>query len=285
MIRVRPTEKYDAIIIGSGIGGLTVASLLAQLGKKRVLVLEQHFKLGGYTHSFRRGDFEWDVGLHYVGEMHANKLSRRVMDLVTRKEVLWHRCGPIVERYYFPEGQFQVPDDPGLFQDKLIEAFPQERKALIRYFRDVRKCQGWIARFFFSKIMPPILANLLTFPGRKLAETLTNDYLNRFESPWLKGILAGQWPDFGTIPTESAFAYHSAVAGDFFHGSFYPIGGAQEISKSVEKTVVEAGGACLVNHSVTEVIIENGKAVGVRAKNKNKEVEFSRRLWFPMPVH
>ena len=55
MIRIQPTEDYDAIVIGSGLGGLTVASLLAQLGKKRVLVLEQHFQLGGYTHAFGRG--------------------------------------------------------------------------------------------------------------------------------------------------------------------------------------------------------------------------------------
>ncbi len=59
------TNQYDCIVIGSGIGGLTVATLLARVGKKRVLVLERHFKPGGFTHSFRRQEFEWDVGLHY----------------------------------------------------------------------------------------------------------------------------------------------------------------------------------------------------------------------------
>lgn len=274
MIRIQPTENYDAIIIGSGMGGLTVASLLAQLGKKRVLVLEQHFKLGGFTHSFRRGDYEWDVGLHYVGEMHPSTLSRRVMDLVTNKQVLWHRCGPIVERYYFPEGQFQVPDDPGLFRDRLVQKFPDERKNIDRYFRDVKRCQRWFGRFFFSKVLPSLLSKLLTFPGRGLATEVTEHYLSRFQSPWLRAILAAQWPDFGSPPSESAFAIHSAVAGDFFHGSFYPIGGAQEISKAVEKIVLDAGGACLVNHSVQEILVENGKACGVRALHKNKEVVF-----------
>ena len=62
-------DTYDAIVIGSGTGGLSVASLLAQEGK-RVLVLEQHYLIGGYTHWFQRKGYTWDVGLHYVGHVH-----------------------------------------------------------------------------------------------------------------------------------------------------------------------------------------------------------------------
>lgn len=274
MIRVQPTESYDAIVIGSGMGGLTVASLLAQIGKKRVLVLERHFKLGGYTHSFRRGKYEWDVGVHYIGEMHADKLCRRIMDLVTDHQVLWHRCGPIVERFHFPEATFEVPDDPKLFRQKLVEQFPEERRSILRYFRDVKRCQRWFARFFMSKMMAPWLGKLMTYPGRKLAETVTADYLKVFKSPLLKGILTAQWPDFGAPPEKSAFAFHSAVTADYFHGSFYPLGGSQEISTAVDKVVTAAGGACLVNYDVREIIIEDGKACGVRAVHKNQEVVF-----------
>ena len=61
-------ERYDAIVIGSGMGGLTCASLLAQLRGLRVLVLERHWRLGGFTHWFRRPNVgRFDVGLHYVG--------------------------------------------------------------------------------------------------------------------------------------------------------------------------------------------------------------------------
>jgi len=60
---------YDAIVIGSGIGSLTTAGLLAGVAKKRVLVLEKHSTPGGLTHAFRRQGASWDVGLHYVGDM------------------------------------------------------------------------------------------------------------------------------------------------------------------------------------------------------------------------
>ena len=61
-------NDFDVIIIGSGMGALSAASILAQMNKKRVLVIERHFEIGGFTHSFRRKGYSWDVGLHYVGE-------------------------------------------------------------------------------------------------------------------------------------------------------------------------------------------------------------------------
>ena len=61
----RADDHYDAIVVGSGIGGLTNAALLSLLGKK-VCVLEQHYTAGGYTHAYEREGFEWDVGVHYM---------------------------------------------------------------------------------------------------------------------------------------------------------------------------------------------------------------------------
>ena len=62
------SNKYDVIVIGSGIGSLTAATLLAKSGKK-VLILEQHYTAGGFTHIFKRKNYEWDVGIHYIGEV------------------------------------------------------------------------------------------------------------------------------------------------------------------------------------------------------------------------
>ena len=64
-------ERWDAIVVGSGIGGLAAAALLSKHGGKKVLVLERHYAVGGYTHSFHRPGYEWDVGLHYIGQDRA----------------------------------------------------------------------------------------------------------------------------------------------------------------------------------------------------------------------
>ncbi len=77
-------NEFDAIVIGSGIGGLAFASIMAKLRKWRVLVLERHFKIGGFTHTFTRpGGWSWDVGLHYVGDMGKGMLGRRLFDYIT----------------------------------------------------------------------------------------------------------------------------------------------------------------------------------------------------------
>src|SRR6266403_3598136 len=82
-------ERYDAIVIGSGVGGLTVGVCLAKSGKK-VLVLERHYVPGGFSHSFKRKNFEWDIGVHYVGRVDDPKSTlRKTFDYVTDGKLKW----------------------------------------------------------------------------------------------------------------------------------------------------------------------------------------------------
>ena len=74
----RADDHYDVIIIGSGIGGLANAAYLSLLGQK-VAVFEQHYTAGGFTHSYTREGYEWDVGVHYIGEVHKEHAPLRRM--------------------------------------------------------------------------------------------------------------------------------------------------------------------------------------------------------------
>lgn len=267
-------RQYDAIVIGSGMGGLATASLLAQLGKKRVLVLEKHFKLGGFTHSFRRQQYSWDVGLHYVGEMYEGAFLRKMMDLVTGGGLEWQSLGKTVERVCLGEQVFEYPDNPEELKARLQELFPQERAKLERYFKDVKRVQNWMARWFVSKAYPTAIAKLLTAYSRSLALRNTSEYLDRFADPRLKSMLAAQWPDFGTPPEQSAFGFHGLITADYFHGGYYPIGGAQKIAEQCRRLIEGAGGSCRVNHAVTQVITDDGRAIGVCVENKRNSQEF-----------
>src|SRR5215475_9342782 len=87
-------EQWDAIVIGSGIGGLTTAALLAEHGGLRVLVLERHYTAGGFTHTFRRPGFEWDVGVHYVGKLNEpGSKFRTILEHLTNGELEWADMG------------------------------------------------------------------------------------------------------------------------------------------------------------------------------------------------
>jgi phytoene dehydrogenase-like protein len=116
--RYRPKRlapDYDAIVIGSGMGGLTTAALLSDLGKK-VCVLEQHYTAGGYTHSYERAGYEWDVGVHYIGEVGAPTRTRKLFDYLSGGNLDW---APMDDEYYRQQGiqrdrgQARVPRKPG----------------------------------------------------------------------------------------------------------------------------------------------------------------------------
>lgn len=269
------SNSFDVIVIGSGMGGLTTASIVAQLGKKRVLMVERHFKLGGFTHSFRRHDYEWDIGVHYVGEMQPGSLTRGVMNLVTRCGVDWHPMNSPFERYHFPGEVFEVPGKADEFQQKLIDRFPSETDAIVHYFNDLKRAQGWMIRWFISKVYPGLVAEALTTIGKRLSSMNTREYMQaHFKDPLLRAILCGQWPDYGTPPRESVFGVHATVAADYLHGGYYPKGGSKEIAAHACKAIEDHGGQCLVSHEVVRIIVRDGKACGIVARNKGKEIEY-----------
>ena len=85
-------------MIGSGIGALTTAALLATRARHRVLVLERHYVAGGYTHVFRRPGYEWDVGVHYVGQLHRpNSPLGAIFNEITDGRVEWASTGDVTE--------------------------------------------------------------------------------------------------------------------------------------------------------------------------------------------
>ena len=276
------TETWDAIVIGSGIGGITVAGLLAAVAGKRVLVLEKHTEPGGLTHVFRRDGASWDVGLHYVGQMEKGTLSRSFMDFLSGGRLQWHKMPENFERFVYPGLTFQVPSDPRVYENRLIETFPAEEKAIRRYFRDIRRVQAWSVQGFVSIFMPRFLGfwiNLGRRLGSRRATQTTGAYLQkRFRSQQLRALLASQWGDYGLPPSRSAFAIHATIVGHYLHGAWFPEGGSGHIARSFERSIEAHGGSLRVCQEVTSIIVEYGRAVGVRVIDRRggepREVEY-----------
>jgi len=265
--RAGQSDRWDAIVIGSGMGGLATASLLAQLEGRRVLVLERHFKAGGFTHAFRRGAWEWDVGLHYVGEMREGSEARRTMDLVTGGAVRWNPMPDRFERFAYPGLEVEVPSDPEAWREELSARFPAERAAIRAYFADLRRVTGWAVRHMAGGLLPGPVGALLALPGRARALQTTGAYLaGRFRDPRLAALLSSHWGDYGLPPGQSALAIHALVTSHYLHGASYPEGGAGTIAAAAAARIEAAGGAIRVNHEVEEILVEGGAAVGVRVR-------------------
>ena len=269
------TDAYDVILIGSGMGALTVASLLSQLRGQRVLILERHFKPGGFTHDFTRGRFHWDVGLHYVGDMAPSDRIRGLFDLITRGGVTWRRMPEPFERFLYPDFCFDVYADPARFEADLCDRFPSEVSAIRRYFRDIQQtAHAFTSVTLHDNAQIPLrwaFGARAWWNGRHLDDT-TRSYLDtRFRDPLLRAVLASQWGDYGLPPGQSSFAVHSVIANHYLRGAYYPTGGAGTIAESVQVVVEAAGGKVIVNREVTEILVENGRAVGVRACKRSRE--------------
>ena len=260
--------EYDAIVIGSGLGGLTFASIMAQLRQWRVLVLERHFKIGGFTHTFTRpGGWSWDVGLHYVGDMGEGRMGRRLFDLITEGGVSWNPLPDVYDVFAYPNLLVKACKGETLFRGALIDAFPHERANIEQYFRDLRSAAGWASRHITSRAMPAPIGWLLRAMNRfagGLPLQLTRQYLERrFRDPQLRAVVTSQWADYGVPPGQSAFATHAMIASHYLNGAWYPAGGAGAIAKAMGAVIRAAGGELLPNHEVTRILVEDDRAVGV----------------------
>ena len=269
-----PSEtKFDAIVIGSGIGGLAFAAIMAKLRKWRVLVLERHFKVGGFTHTFTRpGGWSWDVGLHYVGDMGEGMMGRRLFDFITDGKVKWSPLPNVYDVFLYPSLEFKVPAGEAKFRGALIDTFPQERSGIEQYFRDLKSAQGWLSRNFMAQVTPPPLSWIVGGINGPLSDvplSLTRHYLEqRIRDARLRAVLTSQWVDYGVPPGQSAFVTHATIATHYFNGAWYPVGGAGEIAEAAGTVIRAAGGELLANHEVTKILVEGDRAVGVEARVK-----------------
>ncbi|XP_038045261.1 all-trans-retinol 13,14-reductase-like [Patiria miniata] len=280
-------DNLDAIVIGSGMGGLTTASILSRIGKK-VLVLEQHDQAGGCCHIFREKGYEFDVGIHYIGEMANNTISKVLVDQLTDGQLQWEPLDETFDTVVIgKEGkQRRYPIKSGRndqYRKALLESFPGEEKAINKFMKMLRtvKRQSLIAGAL--KLIPKkvcdflihygiinLISSYFTYADRTLKDVM--DELTDNED--LKAVLSYNFGDYGTQPSKTSFAMHCLLVNHFLKGTFFPIGGASEIAYHIIPTIERSGGKVLVRAPVTEILLDSeGKACGVKVKKTSGDVD------------
>ena len=263
-------DVYDAIVIGSGIGGLTAAALLAKHAGRKVLVLERHYTAGGFTHVFRRPNYEWDVGLHYIGGVGNPKSPvRAAFDHVTEGRLGWNPMPDVYDRILIAGRGYDFPSGIERFRQRMKQYFPGEAQAIDRYIAALCAAAGASNLYFAEKAIPAPIARLIGPLLRRrflrYADQTTAQALRQFTgNRELIGVLTGQWGDYGLPPGQSSFAMHATVAYHYFGGAWYPVGGASEIAAGIAPVIERAGGQIIVSAEVSEILVERGRAVGVR---------------------
>ena len=270
-------EEWDAIVVGSGMGGLTTAVMLAKHAGKRVLVLERHYTAGGLTHTFHRPGFGWDGGLHYVGQMRPGEAVRKAFDHVTGGAVRWQMMPDVYDRVCVEDGKgpdggarrFDYAAGPIRMRQQLVEWFPGEAKAIDKYLEWVKGANQLSLYFFAEKALPkawkPLVGGSLRRSYLKFAKRTTAETLKKLKaSPELAGVLTAQWGDYGLPPGESSFGIHATIFGHYLRGAAYPVGGASVIAAAMEPLIEAAGGKVVVAAEVERIVLRGRRAVGVK---------------------
>jgi len=269
----RAAKDYDAIVIGSGIGGLTCAALLSKLGRT-VCVLEQHYTAGGFTHSYEREGYEWDVGVHYIGETHKpHSQMRRLFDVITDGELKWAPMDPCYDRIIIGGRRYDFIAGRENFAAELKKHFLSEAEAIDRYVALVQKVARAVPRFFAGQAMPEPLGRAyaaavrdrlvpeeMLKPTREVLESITGNQE-------LIGVLTGQWGDYGLPPAQASFLIHAVLVKHYLAGGNYPVGGSWKIAATILPVIRAGGGEVFTYAKVKQLLVEDGRCAGVVMDN------------------
>jgi all-trans-retinol 13,14-reductase len=275
-----PTDnEHDVIVIGSGIGGLTAAALLAHRGLK-VAVFEQHFLAGGFCTSWERGvrqpdgtrhKYIFDAGVHDVSGLGLFGPVRNLMrQLDIEEEVDWKRMD---HEYIFDDIHLRVPQDFRGLAAKLGELFPSEGPAVKAFFEEMhlvyQEMYADNQETGGVPTAPQTVEAMLAYPkkrphayqwmdrpfGEMLNTYFQDDQLKRFLSA-LTGYLTDD-------PNQLTVGAMAPIFGYYFDGGYYPSGGSGKFAEALA-TVIEAnGGKMYLKTPVKRIIMENGRAMGI----------------------
>lgn len=259
---------FDAIVIGSGIGGLGAGAALASVGK-RALLLERHTQPGGLTQTFERAGFRFSVGVHYLGGFGEQGINRRLFDRLAGGRIAMAPIDGCYDRLRFPDFSFAFTPPQASLRQALVAAFPHEARGIDAYFGALHEAGQAMGALMATHSAPGFLATPLAWfkrdairrwVGRTTWEVVTE----LIDDPRLQAVLCAQWGDYGSRPRDSAFAMHAMVMSHYLDGAWYPVGGPASFAREFGRSIAEAGGEIRTGAEVSAVLVERQRVCGVR---------------------
>lgn len=266
-------DAYDAIVVGSGLGGLTTAALLARAGK-RVLVVERHDRPGGYAHAFRRRRYHFDSAVHLVGGCEpvpfegGGVLHRLLVGLGVRQACEFLRIDPCY-RVEWPGLTLDAPSGLERFAEAHAEHFPHEEKGIRSFLQDCLAVRNEVSRAG-DDLGPGSLAQPSKFPLllRYRRATLARVLEAHLDDTAARAALAALWPYLGLPPSRVSFLYYAAMLMSYVADGAYSCRGTfQSLVGALVEACERCGGELLLRTPVQRIRVEAGRAAGVVLEN------------------
>jgi len=268
-------KSYDVIVVGAGGGGLSAGAELAKNGMK-VLLIEKHSKVGGYMTNFQRGAYTFEVSLHAMDGLDPEGYSRAILtELGVIDRVKPIKLDPMY-RAVFPDLVIDVPADAKAYEKLLKESFPDEAQGIERLFQNMQDIdtamsaltgllggkRGEALKIIFTK--PWLFYPVVKYWNKTLSEML-DDFI---QDQRLLAVFTTLSGFAGNEPNQVSAMFFTMMWDSYhFNGYYYFEGGSQSISDALAEVIKENGGEILLNTLVTKILLEEGKAVGVRAED------------------
>ena len=264
-------DTYDAIIIGAGMGGLSCGAWLAYQGMK-VLVIEQNMQVGGLCSSYQRNGFNFTPAASIIsGTTKREGFFRRLIERLGIAEDIqfipleqgYHVHMPDFDYYMYTGGE----EARRRFIEQIIRLFPHEKDGIRTFFSTLVKIYEQMDYAMFLGTKPKDVARIL-FKCPSLVRHMgkgiipfMNDYV---KDPRLKSVLSINSTCANLPPSRMSVL---AIAGLLIEGGLsnpHVKGGAQAVSEAFAKSIQDRGGEVAVGQLVEKILVEDGRAVGVR---------------------
>jgi phytoene dehydrogenase-like protein/intracellular septation protein A len=280
--------EHDVIVIGSGIGGLSAAALLAKRGLK-VAVFEQHYLPGGYCTAWERRvrptnsapetkerwTYVFDAGVHDfsgLGERGGIRSLLRLLDIEDAIE--WKRNE---QEYFLGQTHFKIPQDADEFVRQLGERFPAEAENISKFFAEMlliyREMYADMDKTGGAPRTPDNVDDFLTYPKRnphayKWMNRPFVEMLNEFlHDERVKDLLCALTGYLSDDPGSLSVGDMAPIFGYHFDGGYYPVGGSQALPNELVKVIEKYNGKVYLRTPVQRIIVEKDRAVGIELKD------------------
>ncbi|MGC4746961.1 phytoene desaturase family protein [Micromonospora sp. DT201] len=270
------SDEWDVVVVGAGIGGLVCAAYLACDGR-RVLVTEQHDVAGGNSHVFRRRRaYEFDVGIHYLGDCGPDGVLPAILSGVGLRDRVTFRPmdQDAFDNIQLPGLNFNMPAGWDRYRQRLVEALPDDAAGLTEF---VGICATVGQEMRDTMLLPsePTIQELirttpatLSWGRRSLQELFDHCRL----SVRARTLLAAQSPNYGMGPRQATVSVHAMVTDHYVRGAYYPEGGGQMLAASLVEVIEAHGGEVRTRCRVERILVEGGRVTGVRVRDEPEPI-------------
>ncbi|MCX6266686.1 MAG: NAD(P)-binding protein [Bacteroidetes bacterium] len=245
-------NKFDVIIIGSGLGGLLCGYILGKEGY-HVCILEKHSQPGGNLQTFTRHGQKFETGVHYVGALGPNQaLSRYWNYFGLLKEIDFQQLDADgFDRIAFGDEEFPLAQGFENFTTQLLKYFPGEQTSLNNYIKTIQEV---VSAFPLYNLEIPKAHREHLYTTRSaydLIEKVSGILYANSKIP-LSAVLAGNnylYGGSGVSPLHMA----SLINHSFISGAYRIIGGSDQISQALVKSITNQGGTVITRSEVNSI--------------------------------